>query len=261
MSSLLKDNPVSQFSLGFFYPFRGGRFLSRHPRLWKYVLVPFLVNLLVFSGAVYLGLNFFNERVVGLIPTGDAWYWVVAYYLLWLLASLLTMVLVFFSFTVVGNLIASPFNDLLSERTEALVRGSADGEPFSWGAAAKVLIEESKKMALFVILMLLLLLLLLIPGFGPLLYSVLSFLLTVFFLAIEYTGYVFGRKGGRFKEQRGFLMQRKFLTLGFGTGILCLLAIPFLQFFCIPLGVVGATLLWCDRKPLPGSEAGMDVKG
>jgi CysZ protein len=33
---------------------------------------------------------------------------------------------------------------------------------------------------------------------------------------------------------------------GFGTGIMGVLAIPFLQFLCIPLGVVGATQLWHD---------------
>jgi len=254
MNKLLTDNPLTNFSRGFFYPFRGGKFLSRQPRLWKYVLIPFAINLLVFSLAVYFGLNFFSDTVVGMIPGGDAWYWVILYYLLWVVAVLLTMVLVFFSFTVVGNLIASPFNDLLSERTEEAVRGRAEGVPFSWGGVGRILLEEAKKMLVFVVLMLLLLLLNLIPGVGTLLYSVLSFLLTAFFLVIEYTGYVFGRKGQRFADQRRFVRGRRFLAFGFGVGVLCLLAIPLLQFFCIPLGVVGATLLWCDSQGEPAAE-------
>jgi CysZ protein len=36
------------------------------------------------------------------------------------------------------------------------------------------------------------------------------------------------------------------MMLGFGCGVFCVLAIPLVQFFCIPLAVVGATLLWCD---------------
>jgi len=258
MSNLLIDNPLSNFSRGFFYPFRGGRFLAGHPRLWKYVLVPFTINLLVFSLAVYFGLNFFNQTVVGMIPGGDAWYWVVASYLLWVVAVLLTMVLVFFSFTVVGNLIASPFNDLLSERTEELLRGRAEGTPFSMREFGRILANEAKKMAVFVVLMLLLLLLNLIPGFGTLVYSVLSFLLTVFFLVIEYTGYVFGRKGQGFAEQRRFIRGRRFLAFGFGVGVLCLLAVPLLQFCAIPLGVIGGTRLWCDsleQTPAPDTAA------
>ena len=85
----------------------------------------------------------------------------------------------------------------------------------------------------------------LIPG-GTLPYSALSILLTVFFLVVEYTGYVFTRKHLTFLDQRRFIFSYKFMMLGFGTGIMGVLAIPFLQFFCIPLGVVGATQLWHD---------------
>lgn len=248
MKDILTNNPLSHFSRGFFYPFRGGKFLSRHPRLWRYVLIPFLINLLVFSLAVYFGLDFFNQTVVGMIPTGEAWYWVALSYLAWVVAVLLTMILVIFSFTVVGNLIASPFNELLSERTEETVMGTVRGEPFSLAAMGRVMLDESKKMAVFILLMVLLLLLNLLPGFGTLLYSVLSILLTVFFLVIEYTGYIFGRKGQRFRDQRAFIRGRRFMSFGFGVGVLCLLAIPLLQFFCIPFAVVGATLFWCDSQ-------------
>ncbi|TYO99897.1 CysZ protein [Geothermobacter ehrlichii] len=248
MAELLRDNPLSRFARGFFYPFRGGRFLLKTPRLWQYVLIPFLINTLVFSLAVWLGLDFFDTRIESMIPSGEGWYWLLLYYLLWVVAVLLTAILVFFSFTVVGNLIASPFNEILSERTEALVTGRAVSVRFSLREAWRVLVDESRKMLLFVIGMGLLLLLNLIPGFGTLVYSILSFFLTVYFLVIEYTGYVFSRKGQGFSEQRRFLRGRRFLALGFGVGVLCLLAIPFLQFFAIPLGVVGATLLWCDCR-------------
>lgn len=250
MADFIKNNPLSHFSRGFFYPFAGGRFLMKTPRLWKYVLIPFLINTLVFSLAVWLGLDFFNGQVEAMIPSGDAWYWAVLYYFLWVLAALLTAVLVFFSFTVVGNLIASPFNDLLSEKTELAVRGRAEGVPFSMKEIGRILIDESKKLVVFVVGMVLLLLLNFIPGFGTVIYSVLSFIFTVYFLAIQYTSYVFGRKGQGFRDQRRFISGRNFMSFGFGIGVLCLLAIPFLQFFCIPLAVVGATRMWCDQTGL-----------
>ena len=251
MSLKLKNNPLANFSQGFFYPFRAGKFIRNHPVLLKYIIVPFLINFVVLSLAVFWGLSFFNSVVVHYIPQGDAWYWVILSYFLWALAILMTMILVFFGFTVTGAIIASPFNDILSEKTEEILTGVINEEPFVFKIflkdALQTVMDESKKIFIFVILMLLLLPLNLIPG-GTLPYSILSVLLTVFFLVVEYTGYVFYRKHLTFHDQRRFIFSQKFLMLGFGTGIMGVLAVPFLQFLCIPLGVVGATQLWHDRS-------------
>jgi len=252
MSGILRNNPVSHFSLGFLYPFRAARYISRHPSLWKFVLIPFLINTVVFSVSVYFGLNFFSDTVVALIPTGEAWYWLILYYLSWVVAAVVTAVLVFFSFTVVGNLIASPFNDLLSERTEEKLRGGISETPFSLRGfmrdARYTLVEEFKKISAFVLAMVFVFAFNLLPGFGTLIYSVLSILITLFFLSVEYTGYIFSRRRVPFREQRRYLLGRKFLMLGFSTGLLVILAIPLVQFLCIPMGVVGATLLWVDHR-------------
>ena len=105
MAEQAKRNFVVNFCRGFFAPFRSVRILRRNPRLIQYILIPFLINILVFSGAVYLGLDFFGSTVVDYIPQGDAWYWSILSGLLWVVAVLLTAILVFFSFTVIGNLL------------------------------------------------------------------------------------------------------------------------------------------------------------
>ncbi len=262
MALNLKNNPATNFSQGFLYPFRAGKFIKAHPVLLKYIIVPFLINVVVLSLAVYWGLSFFNSVVVHYIPQGEAWYWVILSYFLWTLAILMTMVLVFFGFTVTGAVIASPFNDILSEKTEELLTGVHNEEPFVFRVFLKdtmhTVFDESRKIIIFVVLMVLLLPLNLIPG-GTLPYSVLSVLLTIFFLVVEYTGYVFSRKHLTFRDQRHFIFSRKFTMLGFGSGVMGVLAVPFLQFFCIPLGVVGATQLWHDLSgheiPKPGNAA------
>lgn len=244
---------MQRFAAGFFSPFRAGRFLLSHPGLLRFVFIPFFINTAVFAGAVWAGLHFFNTTVVHYIPQGDAWYWVLLTYLLWLVAVLLTLVLVFFGFSAVGNLIASPFNDLLSERTEALLTGQSLAEPFSLRRflhdAWRTLVEESKKIIVFLAGMGVFLLLNLIPVLGTFLYAALSVLWTLTFLAVEYTGFLASRKRMGFAAQRRYLFERKLLMLGFGSGLLCLLAVPFLQFLCIPLGVVAATRLWCEDPP------------
>jgi len=254
MTTQVKKNFVVNFSRGFFAPFRSVRILKNNPRLVQYILIPILINTLVFSGAVYLGLDFFGSTVVEYIPQGEAWYWSVLYWLLWVIAVLLTAVLVFFTFTVVGNLLAAPFNDLLSERTEEVLTGATNEEPFTvkrfLSDAWHTLLMEAKKMWVFVLIMVLILPLNLMPGIGNSIYTVLAISLTLFFLCFEYLGFVMVRKRQFFREQKNYIMARKFLMLGFSCGVMAILAIPFFQLLCIPLAVVGVTRIWCEEEGL-----------
>ncbi|NIQ96719.1 MAG: sulfate transporter CysZ [Desulfuromonadales bacterium] len=257
MNDALRHGPVANFVRGFFYPFRGARLLMKFPGLLRYVLIPLAINILVFIGAVYLGFDLFDDFVAGLLPTGEAWYWALLYYLLWVVAILVTAVVVFFVFTVVGNLLASPFNDLLSETAEQKITGKSSEAAFSWRGfwreASRVFIDESKKISVFVVIMLLLLLLNLVPAVGQAFYAVLSVMTTIFFLTVEYLGYAMNRHQLGFRDQRRFIWQRKFLSLGFGVGVLCVLLIPFLQFLCIPVSVLGGTLLFLENTDGPSN--------
>lgn len=247
-----KDNPINTFSRGFASPFLAARFLAKHRQLIKYIVIPFSINLIIFSIAIYFGLDLFDSIVAQYIPQGQAWYWSLLNYFLWVVAVFLTAILVFFSFAIAGNLIASPFNDILSEKTEEILTKKQNDEPFVFAVflrdAQRTLLDESKKIAVFVIGMILLLLLNLIPVLGSLLFPILSTLFTIFFLVVEYTGYIFSRKRLSFKEQRQFIFAHKLPFLGFGSGILTILLIPFFQFLCIPLGVIGAMQLYDELK-------------
>ena len=264
MSEQIRRNFVVNFSRGFFSPFRSLKLLRQQPRLLQYIVIPFLINALVFSAAVYLGLDFFGSTVVESIPRGEAWYWSVIYWLLWIVAVLLTAVLVFFSFTVVGNLLASPFNDLLSERVEEVLSGLVNNEPFTFGRffreAWQTILMEAKKMWVFVVIMVLILPLNLLPGIGNALYTLLAIGLTLFFLSFEYLGFVMVRKGRFFREQKTYIFARRFLMLGFSCGVMVILAVPFFQLLCIPLAVIGATRLWCEEEGLLSDGPGIAVE-
>lgn len=246
----MPGNPIKSFSHGFFAPFRAAIFLKGQPGLYKFIGIPLAINIIFLTTAAYFGLYLFEHTIIDLIPQGETWYWIILSYLLWLVAILLVLVLVFFSFTVIGNLIASPFNDLLSEKTEAIIQGGHNDEPFSLAIfftdAGRIIRDESRKIFIFVILMLLLLPLNFITGIGTLLYTGLSLMLTIFFLVVEYTGYIITRKRLRFIDQRRYIFSHFVLMFGFGTGLLCLLAIPLVHFFCIPLGVISATILYLE---------------
>jgi CysZ protein len=50
-----------------------------------------------------------------------------------------------------------------------------------------------------------------------------------------------------FPDIRRELLQRRALSLGFGTGILFLTMIPVVNFVAMPVGVAGATRLYVER--------------
>ncbi|MEZ4598688.1 MAG: EI24 domain-containing protein [Syntrophotaleaceae bacterium] len=126
-----ESQALFRFPHGFFLVFRAARLLWQNPDLIRYIVIPFLINVVVFSLTIYFGFEFFQYVIARFLPEGTTWYWSVVYYGLWMVAGVVTLVLVFFGFTVVGNLIASPFNELLSERTEELLLGGPVGENFS----------------------------------------------------------------------------------------------------------------------------------
>lgn len=252
MTSLLTPNPISRFAHGFSYPLRAFRFLNTHPALYRLVAIPFLVNLVVFTAVIYFGFGFIQGLLSHYLPAGEGWCWQILRYLLWALATLLSLGLVFFTFTTIGSLIAAPFNDLLSARTEEACIGAREAEPFRLARflqeAKLTVVVETKKIFFFVAGMALLLFLHLLPGLGALLYGVCSLLWTILFLVVEYTGYVLTRNRFSFADQRRLIFSQAPILLGFGCSLFALLLIPLLQLFCIPLGVVGATLLLHEQN-------------
>lgn len=247
----------SGFFRGLAYPLLAWRYLRLNKGLFKFILLPLLINILVFGAGSYWGVSLIHEFIAGFLPRGQAWYWAWLTYILTLLATAAAFVLAFFSFTVIGNIIAAPFNDLLSEQVEKRLTGkSLQGPADMRGQLLQTLravVVEARKMLVFLLGLALLFAFNIVPGLGSVIYVLLAACWTIFFLAAEYTGYVFARKGFSFQEQKQIILGNSGLMAGFGFGIFCVLAVPFVQFFTIPLGVIGATLLV--------HEYGLDVSG
>lgn len=250
------------FVRGFWFPFTSFSYVRRHPSLYPFIIIPFGINVTTFILVIYFGFDYFRGLVQSWLPQGEAWYWLILNYFLLIFAIVMVLVLIFFTFAVVGSLLASPFNDVLSEKTELLIGGQVSDEPFALGRLLRdvrlTLVTEVKKISLFLLGMMALLTVHLLPVLGSILYPFLSVAWTAFFLVIEYTGYVFARKQLGFSEQRQIIFRHIPLMAGFGLGLFCILAVPFLQFFCIPLGVVGAVRLLAEADEL--SVAGPLVK-
>ena len=216
------------------------------PRLRRFVMVPLLVNILVFSLLIWGGTELFSHWMARLLPA-DSW---LSYleWLLWPLFALTAVLVVFYTFTVIANLIAAPFNGLLAEQVEMYLTGKKVSEDEEgWEKMIKNILPslygELKKILYFLLRAIPLLILFLIPGLNviaPFLWLAFS----AWYLSLEYGDYPMGNHGIMFQEQHDRLKRIRFKAMGFGAGVLLMMAIPGINFLAMPAGVAGATALW-----------------
>ena len=231
--------------------------LISRPGLRRYVIVPLLINILVFTAGIAAGVSWFEGFITwmhGRIPGWLQWLdWV-----LWPLFVLLLLVLVVYGFSLLANLIAAPFNGLLAQKVELLLTGRPL-EPDGGGGAARMLKDlvptlwdESRKLLYALLWAIPFLLLLFVPLVGP----VLWFLFTAWILAVQYADYPMGNNGLKFPEQRRRLRERRGLWLGFGAATAGLSLVPVLNFIVMPSAVAGATALWVRELKGPRNYQG-----
>ncbi|SFM25197.1 CysZ protein [Ectothiorhodospira mobilis] len=239
---------LKPFLAGAGYLLRGLR-LVIEPGLRRYVALPLLINALVFAGLLWLAADQFGALVDAILPALPQWLaWLAG--VLWLLFFVAVAVLVFFTFSVVANLIAAPFNDLLAEAVERRLSGRGPpGGGGLWQAvkgAPGAMLDELRKLGYFIRWALPLLILFLIPGvnlLAPLAWA----MFTAWMLALEYADYPMGNHDLRPDHQRRILGRQRWLSLGFGTGVMLATLIPLANFLVMPAAVAGASALWVDR--------------
>jgi len=225
---------------------REGLRLMRQPGLRRYVAMPLLISMVIFSTAIVAGVHWLEILLGWLLGWLPGWLdWL--RYLLWPLFALTGVLLVFYTFSLLTNLVAAPFNGLLAEAVERHLDGSSMADAGGWRALLKdilpSLISELRKLFYFALRALPLGLLFLIPGVNlaaPFLWALFS----AWMLAIEYADYPMGNHRLHFAEQRKRLRGRKLLSWGFGGASLLMTMIPVVNFLAMPASVAGATAMW-----------------
>lgn len=241
---------MSDFSAGFAFGLSGiSRLFDKGVR--AFVLLPLLINALLFSAAIaWFGgrLSSLVERIEQAMPSFLDW----AAWLLWPLFVIAALLVIFFGFTMIANLIGAPFNGLLAERVEDEERPDhrrPPSRPLLTEIPASVL-NELRKLLYFLILAIPLLLLWLVPPVYPLL-PFLWLAYGAWILAAEYLDYPMGNWQLDMTAQRKLMRKNRMLVLGFGTGVTVLTLIPVVNFIAMPAAVIGATRLWAQRLNAP----------
>ncbi|HID81847.1 MAG TPA: sulfate transporter CysZ [Chromatiales bacterium] len=235
----------NNFLTGFAYVGKGFRLIFK-PGVKRFVVIPFLINLVIFSAAIYWGYGQMSDWLSHSLPGWLNW-------LRWLIMPVFIVtasIIVFYTFTLLANLIAAPFNSALSEKIETHLSGNKNISSGNLLSIAKeipvTIFSELKKLAYLGLWIIPLLILFIIPGVN-IIAPVAWGLFSMWMLALEYTDYPMGNNGFSFAQEKSLLKQYKWLAWGFGGGILLITFIPILNFFAMPVGVAGATALWVEK--------------
>ncbi|MBM7060110.1 sulfate transporter CysZ [Pseudomonas sp. UL073] len=225
---------------------REGLKLVLSPGLRLFVLLPLTVNVLLFAALIGFAVEGFSTWVDHLMPSLPDWLSFLSY-LLWPLFVVLVLLMVFFTFTMLANIIAAPFNGFLAEKVEVVVRGQDDFPAFSWGELMAMIPRtvgrEMRKLAYFLPRALGLFVLSLIPGVN-LIAAPLWLLFGVWMMAVQYIDYPADNHKLGWNEMLAWLREKRWQSLGFGGITYLALLIPVVNLLAMPAAVAGATLFW-----------------
>ena len=220
--------------------------LIMRPGLRLFVLIPLTLNLLVFALLIGFAMQQFSHWVDLLMPSLPDWLSFLQY-IVWPLFVLLVLVIVFFTFTMLANIIAAPFNGFLAEKVEVVVRGEDAAPPFSWtellAMLPRTIGRELRKLAYFAPRALALLVLSFIPVLN-LAAAPLWLLFGVWMMAVQYIDYPADNNKLSWADMMVWLRQRRWQSLSFGAVTYAALLVPVLNLLIMPAAVAGATLFW-----------------
>ena len=220
--------------------------LLNKPGVRIYVIVPLMINFLLFGALVWYGYSQFNLLVEWLMSFVPAFLEFIEW-LIWIFFGVLAAITVFFSFTPIANIVAAPFNALMSEKIEIELTGKAVSSNISFARMAIDAIGSQLRKLVYIMFWALGLFLVSLIPVVNLVAPVLWMVFGSWLLSLEYFDYPMGNHDLVFAEQKKRLGERRGIALGFGGAVMIMTSIPIINFFAMPVAVAGATLLWVEQ--------------
>ncbi len=247
---MLSESRSNRLSTGAAYFFRGVRLMLK-PELRPYILVPLLVNCVLFFGltyALFSSIDHFMQWDINL----PAWLEILEKTLKWVAWILIVALLVIsygYAFNVITNIIAAPFYGLLAQKTEALVAGTQPADEPLLHLIPRVTLRELQKLLYFIVRGIFIFLFLLLLGTVPILnftVPVVGAVWGAWCMAIQYCDYPADNHQMSFARLRKTLRKSLFSSLGFGGTVMGISMIPIINIIAMPAAVTGGTLFWID---------------
>jgi CysZ protein len=227
-----------------------GAHLLTLPKLRVFIIIPLLINLVLFIIATSILIQQFSGAIAWVLGWIPSWLDFLLDYVAWILWPIMvfSVLLVYgYSFGILTNIIAAPFNGILAEKIEThLTQVPPPPEPLS-AMIPRTLGREMMKLWYFFSRGLLVLVGIFILSFIPglnLLASVAGIVWGAWTMAIQYIDYPADNHQTKFKHLREYLGEQGLNSFSFGGTVMLATMIPVINIFAMPIAVAGATVFW-----------------
>jgi len=230
------------FGEGLSAPWLGFRHMARHPGLWRYGVVPVLLNLLITTMLlvvlVGLAVLFFSR----LHPWfADGWLWRLAEILFGLLLLGCVLGLALVAYLVLQGILCGHFYGKLA-RQVVLQLGARPEEikevPLSYQVA-----DTLRDVGFLAVVNAACIAVQIVPGIGSILGICGGYYFNCFTFGLDFFDHPLALRGVRRREKRAFAKRHRAHTLGLGTAVLALTLLPVVNAVLLTTAVTGAVLL------------------
>ncbi|MFD2119934.1 EI24 domain-containing protein [Streptomyces cirratus] len=247
---------------GFRYLLAGQRWVFANGRWLGFGLLPGLVSLVLYAGAL-VGLGFgADDLTAWATPFADDWSspWLALFRgFLTALVFALGLFLAVITFTAVTLLIGQPFYESLSEQVDRTEGGEVPESGRGLWQDLWISGRDSVRLLLRVVLYGILLFALgFVPVIGQTVVPAIGFCVSGYFLTQELTSVALQRRRVDLGGQLALLRGRRALALGFGVPLVLAFLVPLVAVFLMPGAVAGATLM---GRHLLGEDTGREDAG
>ena len=252
---------IKPLSNGITLIFRGFE-LAKQPNIRPYMVVPLIVNILLFSVAGYFAIDLINDALSGLDDTVDLWSWLdwlepvintIASTLKWVLLIAAILLILFMAgsvFTMITHMLVSPFIGVLAEKVEKELHETDYPSHTVMQIAGRTIKREFTKLKYWITRALGLLVITIILSFIPvvqMISPVLWYLFGAWILALQYIDVPADNNGKSFEEVLGLMQKNRAEVMGFGGATLLITSIPIINLVIIPVAVAGSVIFWVEK--------------
>jgi CysZ protein len=230
----------------------GFRLLWRPDIRWL-VVVPLLINIVLFVFATGFAAQWLQSWITTITTSIPEWLQWLAW-IIWFLFAALALAIYAFIFTIVANLIGSPFYGVIAQRiiaTETNRKQSNDAANQRFFKAAwQSVLREVQLIGYFlprtVGIGIVSLMLSVIPVVS-LLAPIIAASWAAWCLCLQYLDYAADSDGVKFLDVRKKVSANRLNSMGFGFSAMLASAVPLVNLVMLPASVVAGSLLWCRQ--------------
>lgn len=249
----MPNTVLAAFWDGFKSPWNGFRYMWQEPKLWRYGLMPLLLNLLV-TGVLAIALvGAAVYCIVALHPSfADGWLWraVEACVVVAILMAAFAMAAI--AWLILQSIFCSHFYAKLAEQVE--LRLGMNRSDIQSVALSHEIVDALHDSGFLIVANLGMFLLNFLPGIGSVIGVTGSYYFTCMTLGQEYFEYPLSLRGKRRQEKLAFAHRHRPQTLGLGTGVAAVSFVPLLNAVLLTTAVTGAVLLHRNMTKCDGGR-------